>query len=107
LWRQWYTKGPEGKGQDLHESGTVKPVLVILDNVQIRHTYVIAHTCRIVWDVKKDECLSRTNVPILNTHPDQMGEKLGDGSGSECLRWEHEVVVSSIDHVSLQLDLGH
>ena len=99
--------GLEGKGQHLHESGKVKPVLVILDNVQIRHTYVIAHTRRIVWDVKKDECLFRINVPILNAHPDHMGGKLGDGSGSECLRREHEVVVSSIDHVSLRLDLGH
>src|SRR3569833_2748189 len=106
LRRRSSTDGSDDEGEDLRDGGAVEHVLVIGDDVQIRHAHVVEDGSRIVRDVKKDEGLSRADVSILYAFADHVGEELGDDGGDEGPRREGEALAVLIDVVPSRLDLG-
>lgn len=80
---RWRKEGLEYEGEDLRDSRAMKSVLIALDHIQIRHAHVVEDRGGIVWNIEKDEDLSRTDVSILHALADHVGEELGNDSGGE------------------------
>ncbi|KAK5633609.1 hypothetical protein RRF57_009323 [Xylaria bambusicola] len=67
-------KGLQHKTEYLGDGGAMKPVLVILHNIQVRHADRIVYNGWVVGDMQEDEGLSGTHVAILDTFIDHIGE---------------------------------
>lgn len=102
LRRRRRTERLDDEGEDLYDGRTVKPVLVVIENILIRHVHVVVDYSQVIGNAQEDEGLPYTDVAELNALSNFIVEELGNGNSSKRLCCECKVVTVVVDHISLE-----
>lgn len=74
------------EGKNLGPGGIAKLTRVIVGDVEARHGNVIVDDSGVSGNKQEDKGLTRTQIAILDSLADYIGEKLGSNGGSDLFR---------------------
>lgn len=97
----------EEEGKYLYNGSPVKPIIVLVGNVQVRYVNVVVRGGGVIWDINKNKYLANVNIPILDTFTDYIEEKLRNDGGYKHFGRKGKPLPVLVDNISGWLDLRY